>query len=182
MKSFLATLNAGFDHVINFVAYLAGGLVVFVMLTTFAEVTVRKLAGISNPLAVEIGQHSILYITFFSAAWLLREEGHVSMDLLASRLKPGPRALLDGIMSIIGAIACFLVSWFGALATWDYFIGGVYYPVTVQIPMALLVAPIPPGGLLLFIQFLRRAYRRLVAWKRGVIEPLEEAKETPTLA
>ena len=75
-----------YNNAVDYLAYLAGILVVFIMLTIGAEVVVRKLLGFSIIWAVEYSEHAILYITFLSAAWLLRKKMHITIDVVLNYL------------------------------------------------------------------------------------------------
>ena len=86
--------------------------------------------------------------------------------------------MLNMVMSIVGALMCLLLSWLGVLITIDLFQRGIFYPMTIELPMGALVAVIGPGAFLLFIQFLKRAYGNLMVWNRK-IEPVQPVvKET----
>jgi TRAP-type C4-dicarboxylate transport system permease small subunit len=172
----LAKADAIFDKTVNILAFLAGTIVVLVMLSIFMEVVLRKFFNISQPWVVEIGAHAILYIAFFGATWLLKSDGHVKMDLLTNRLKLRPQAMLNAIMSIVGALICLLLSWLGVLITVDLFQRSIFYPMTLELPMGALVAVIGPGSFLLSIQFLKRAYGSLMVWKRKT-EPMQPVVE-----
>ncbi len=158
-------LRTTFDHTINLGAYLAGGFVVFIMLTIVADVTSRKLAGQSIPWVVQFSEYSLCYLTFLGAAWLLKREGHVKIDIVVSRLNPRNQALLNLVTSIVGAIVLLVVAGYGVITTWDLFQRGVYDPLIIRVPKGPLVAVIPLGGFLLFIQFLRKAYGHLREWR-----------------
>lgn len=153
-----------FDHIINLLAYLAGVFVVFIMLNIAADVACRKLVGTSLVWALEFSEYSLLFITFLGAAWLLRREGHPSLDIVVNRLNPGARALVNITMSVLGALLCLVVAGFGTATTWDLFQRGVNMATMLEPPKAPLVAIIPIGSLLLFIQFLRRAHGYLGSW------------------
>ncbi|GAH24314.1 unnamed protein product, partial [marine sediment metagenome] len=70
-----------------------------------AEITARNLFNYSIRWVLEISEVSLLFITFMGAAWLLRREGHVSLDLLVPRLKPKTQTIINVTTSIVGAIA-----------------------------------------------------------------------------
>lgn len=79
------------------------------------------------------------------------------MDIMLNLLKPGTQAVLNIITSIIGAIICFVLIWYGVKVTWDSFQGGHYFLTELEPPQFLILFVIPLGSFMLFIQFLRRA-------------------------
>ena len=161
----LRKAGAIFDGIINRLSYLAIALLVFSWLAVCFHVLFRYFLRQPFKWTVEVSGYTLLWITFLGATWLLKREGHVRLDIVLNRLNPRARALLNVITSIIGAVVCLVIAYYGGVATWDAWIRGVV-PST---PMAPLKAPILMiiciGSFLLFVQFLRRAYGYLASWK-----------------
>ena len=99
-----------------------------------------------------------MFLTLLGATWLLKLEGHVKMDLLVNQLNPRTQALLNIITSILGAIICLVIAWYGTEVTWSQFQKGITYPTVLEPPVFIILSVIPIGYFLLFIQFLRRTY------------------------
>ena len=93
---------------------------------------------------------------------------HHKIDLLVDRLNHRHRIVLETITSIVGAVVCLIITWFGIIVTWDHLQRGVYTATDLEIPWAPLLAVIPLGTLALSIQFLTRAGGHL---KRMKSEP-----------
>ena len=151
-------VTAIFERTLNLLGAFAGVLIAFLMLGVSADVCMRYF--LNRPLfwMIEVTQYAQVFILFLGAAWLLRKEGHVVMDLLISRLGQKSQNLANVITSILGAIVCFIITWYAARVNWDYFQIDYVYSATLEIPAFLLQAVIPLGAFLLSIQFLRRAY------------------------
>jgi TRAP-type C4-dicarboxylate transport system permease small subunit len=98
-------------------------------------------------------------------AWVLKIEGHVKIDLVVNRLKPRNQCLVNTITSILGAITCLVLVWYGTKLSWEFFERGTITNTILELPSAPLFAIIPIGSFLLFIQFLRRSYGYLKSWK-----------------
>ncbi len=154
----LAKVTAIFDRTIGLLAFVAGVLIILMMLAVGSEVVTRYFLNRAIVGVVDVSEILILYITFLAAAWLLRGEGHVKMDLVLKRLKPKAQTSLTIVTSIIAAIICFILFWYGARVTWDNFQRGIEEVGIMEVPTFAIVVIIPVGGFLLFIQFLRRAY------------------------
>ncbi len=150
-----------FDHAINILAYMAGVLVVFIMLTIGAEIIVRKLLGFSIIWAVEYSEHAILFITFLSVAWLVRKNMHIKIDVLTDSLNPNGQAWLNATTSAIGTALCLFIAYRSAFTVWDVWQRHVYTTTTQEVPMAPLLGVICVGSLLLAIEFSRAAYGHL---------------------
>lgn len=161
----LTKVTAIFDRAIDSLAALASLIIIFIAVSVSTAVVMRYFLGRPIFWVVEIAGYSLLYITFLTAAWLLKKEGHVKMDLLLNRLKPRAQSLLNMITSVISAIALLIVVWYSARATWEYFINDYYVPGLLEPPQWAILIIIPIGSLLLSIQFLRRTYGYLTNWR-----------------
>ncbi|MFC2047546.1 TRAP transporter small permease, partial [Chloroflexota bacterium] len=114
---------------------------------------------------IEVGEYGLLYMSFLGAAWVLRREGHVKMDLVLNRLKLRSQVLLNVITSILGAIVFLIVTWYSAHFTWDLFQLGYIVDAYLDPPKWPIMAIIPVGSFLFSIQFLRRSYGYLRNWR-----------------
>lgn len=159
--------EAAFDKIINFLAYLSIGLLVFAWLSVCSEIVMRYFLNRPLVWVVEISEYILLYITFLGAAWLLRNEGHVSVDIVPMLLGPRNEAMVNVITSILGATSCLVLTWYAGQSTWSHWQKGVFDLKFLTLPMVLLLAPIPIGSFLLSIQFLRRTNAYLGKWKKA---------------
>jgi TRAP-type C4-dicarboxylate transport system permease small subunit len=108
--------------------------------------------------AVEVTEYAMLYLTFLGSAWLLREEGHVRLDIIDVFLNPRSKALLNSITSVLGAIVFLVLLFFGTWSTWAHYQKGLRTFSAMEILKWPFLIVIPFGSLLLLIQFLRRAH------------------------
>ncbi|MPZ57078.1 MAG: TRAP transporter small permease subunit [Rhizobiales bacterium] len=153
-----------FDRIIDALAALAALLLIAVMVATTVKVFYRyglrqSLIGVD-----QISGTLLLYIAFLGAAWVLRREGHVTIDLLLSHVGRRTRLLLMVGSSLIGAAVCLVVAVFGTVEVVNSIQRGIRIPAEIEIPRAVNLIVIPIGFLLLGLQFLRRALNGL---KRG---------------
>jgi len=154
----LSKLNSLFDRTIGFLAILATILLAFVMLIVDWEVVARYFLKRPSSWMLEVVEFTLLYICFLGAAWLLKEEGHIKMDLVLSRLNPKAQLWLNVITSLLGAIICFITTWYGVKVSWDLHQSGQYFATFLKPPKYIIVGIVPVGCFLLSIQFLRRTY------------------------
>ena len=115
---------------------------------------------------IEIVEYVLLYTCFLGGAWLLREEGHVKLDVLLSRLNPRNQALLNAVTSGLAAMLWLLLIWYTTGTTLKAHEMGHYMMTILETPKAPLYAIMPIGSFLLFVQFSRRTYGYLRIWKR----------------
>lgn len=137
------------------------------MLAIFADVTLRYLINRPITWVFEATEYSLLYITFLGTAWLLKREGHVKLDLLLNWLKPRTQTFLNVVTSILLAIVCLLLVWYGAHSTWDHFQRGILSVRYYEPPKFIFLAVIPVGSFLLFIQSIKRTYGYVRQIKNG---------------
>ena len=106
----------------------------------------------------ELAEYSLLYITFTGTAWVLRKDGHVKIDILMAHINPRKTQILEAIASVIGILVCALLTYYGVDVALDHMARGVYNPTLMEFPKGPLIAIIPIGAFLLFIQFIRRFF------------------------
>lgn len=104
-------------------------------------------------------EFGILYVTFLSAAWVLKYDGHVIVDTVIERLSPRIKTSLNFVMSFVcmGITLVFIFS--GIQVTWQYWISKISDTVKIQgFPLWPVLLIIPIGSLLLFVQFVKKTY------------------------
>jgi C4-dicarboxylate transporter DctQ subunit len=165
-------LMALFDHVVNGMIFLAGLILVFIMLSVCLEVILRYFLNRPQVWVTEVTEVLLLYITFLGTTWLLRQEGHVKVDILLNRLKPRMLALLGIFSSAIGILVSITLTVSGFQLTWDYVQRGIYTPTAMEIPVWIIIVIIPVGSLMLLVQFIRRGWLHIA----GLVIETEKSK------
>lgn len=148
-----------FDKILLFLFWLAGGLLMFATVGTCIDVILRY--SLNRPIhwMLEITEYIMLYIPFLCAAIVLKEEGHIRVDLLISRFSRKNKTWVNLITSLVGGIVMLIYAGFGAQATLDAFKRGVPSLESLKIPVFLILMIIPIGSFLFTIQFLRQTVR-----------------------
>ena len=108
-----------YDKVVRIFAYLCGILLGLITLSVTADVIVRKVWDTPLFGVVECSEHALVFITFLGAAWVLKQDGHVRLDLILGWLRPKRRAVLNIVTSLVGAALCLFISYRGTLTVWD---------------------------------------------------------------
>ncbi len=169
-RRLLTKASSAFDSVLGALNFLGAAILAFLMIAVCWDVIARSFAGKPLTWVLEFTEYGLLYITFLCTAWVLRNEGHVTSDLILSSLSPKTRAAFNTITSILGAVICLILTWFGAEVSWGKLQSGAFQPTAIQPPDFPIFVIIPTGSFLLFIQFLRRAYHNLVIWQTARTE------------
>lgn len=154
----LAKARVIFDKVLNGLASLAGVMVGFMTLAVSYSVVMRYLLNRPPIWVVQVSEYMLLWITFLGAAWLLREGGHIRVDIITSHLSEKAQRVLGIITSAIGVGVCLVIVWFGTQTTWSDFQANILETKAVYIPKAPIISIIAIGSLLLFIQFVRNIW------------------------
>lgn len=153
-----------FDRVIVFLFWTAGGLLLFVTVGTCVDVILRYCFNRPIHWMLEITEYAMLYIPFLGAAFVLKEEGHIRIDLVITFLGERLRGWLNVATSFVGGVVMCAYTWFGAQVTLDYFKRGMPSLESLKTPMFLILMIIPIGGFFFSIQFFRQTasyYRKL---------------------
>jgi len=153
-----------FDKVVDVLSSLASLLIFLIVMAISFSVATRFLFGVSWVGLVELSAMSLLFITFLGTTWVLKRNGHTTMDFVIKQFNTRTQAFINMITSMICALICLVLVWYGAEVAWARFIKGTYLFSHVNIPDAYFLFIIPVGGFFLFVQFLIRTYGYFKSW------------------
>ena len=147
-----------FDRILDLLVIFAGILVVFSTLSVAVGIFSRFF--LNHPIAwvTEISEYIILYVTFLVAAWILRQEEHVKMDILLNLFGQKTQAVINIVTSIFCVVACIILTWFGARVSWELYKTKAFTYTVLELPKFIFISVIFFGGFLLVIQFIRRIH------------------------
>jgi C4-dicarboxylate transporter DctQ subunit len=150
------------DRIVDVFVVLAG-ILLWVQMTIVNIEVVARYMGRPTTWVTEVSSLLILWIPFMITAWVLRNEGHVRMDLILERFSPSSQAMVNFITSLIGVVVMLIVAAAGLMTT----IGSIGYrtPTTLMLPKAPLICIIAVGGFMFAVQFLVRAITSFNKWK-----------------
>ncbi len=146
-----------FLHILEDIfAFLAIAILVTVTLGVCTEVVMRYAFNSPIYFVVELSEYALLYITFFGTAWVLRENGHVRIEIFLAALTARWRHRLGLLSASFGIFVGLVLLIFGASRTLDAFERGLFRATLVEFPLWIVLLCIPIGGLLLFGRFTQR--------------------------
>ena len=160
----LSRLGHIFDKIMIWLTYFNGVLIFSIILMVSLDILSRNILNLPIQYVDEFSGYSIIYICFLSAPWVLRREGHISVTVVVEQLNPRNRRVHTIIVSILLAMMCLILTYFGSGATLDAYKRGFCVNIGIFVPLFPLMVVIPIGYFLLFIQFVRRTYG---VWKLG---------------
>ena len=153
--------KSSFDFIIEFLAYLAGIILLAMTFFVTGAALVRYL-GFRPPIwTLQFTEYALLWFTFLGAAWLLREGGHIRIDTVISRLYIKNRNKIEIINDVLGFIVCVIVFWFGTQHSIDLYQREIMEVKGTIVPKFPIFIIIPLGGLVLSIQFGRQFFQKI---------------------
>tara|TARA_R110002074_G_scaffold196880_2_gene363730 strand:- start:6186 stop:6650 length:465 start_codon:yes stop_codon:yes gene_type:complete len=95
-------------------AGIAGGMLVWLMISVIVSVVMRN-SGL-QPFAwlFTSSEYAILYMTMLGAPWLVREKGNVHIELVTAALPAPARRVVSRCVALACVIVCAILAWKGA--------------------------------------------------------------------
>ncbi len=139
-------------------AWLAGFLMMVSLLVVCVDVVMRYF--FNRPIAgvLQFSEYSLLYIPFLAAAYVLREDSHIKIDIILNRLNPKVQSLINMVTSILSVAVLLILTYYGAYITLGYYKRKVPVLDYYKIPEFLVIMVIPVGCFFFSVQCIRKAY------------------------
>ena len=120
------------------------------------DVIIRNLGLGTLPWIVELSEYGMPVATFLAAPWLLHRSEHVRIDMLVAALPPPVARAIDGLADGLGLAISLTIVYYGTAIIVDAERIGATIIKTLVFPEWWLFVPLPLGGALLAIGFVRR--------------------------
>ncbi len=140
-----------YDWTLYAMAFVAAAMLVWLMVSVVVSVAMRN-AGL-QPFAwlFTSSEYALLYMTMLGAPWLVRERGHVHIELLTAALPPAVRHLVSRAVALACVIVCVILAWNGLdlfltnIARDDYDVRAYFFPrwiLTISFPISFTLMAI----------------------------------------
>lgn len=140
----MALPSKALTFIVNLFAFFAGATLVWLMVSVVTSVLMRN-AGL-QPFAwlFTSAEYGLLYMTTFGAPWLVREKGHVHIELVTAALPDGARRVVSRIVAATCVLVCVILAWKGVelflknIERGDFDTRAYYYPrwmLTIAFPI-----------------------------------------------
>ena len=106
-------------------------------------ICMRFLFNMTTIWITQTTEYGLLWIVFLATAWLLREGGHITTDIIYSGLNEKVKRVLDFVMFICGAIACAMCTCYSIAYTYDCIVNNVTDVRAVTVAKADIFIIIP---------------------------------------
>lgn len=136
-------------------AYVAGAVLCALAAMICLDVASRSLRLFATPWTLDVAQYMLYIITFFGAPWVLREGGHISVEVVVEHLPAGAQRRVRRLQHLLGATVCAVLFVFSCKTLWRSAAGHVLVYQTFVFPEWYLFSIAPPVFLILSVVFLR---------------------------
>lgn len=141
----MTTIAKAYSALLSAMALVAGATLVWLMISVIISVLMRNFGLQPFAWLFTSGEYGLLYITMLGAPWLVREKGHVHIELVTSALPPHLFRAVSRSVAAICVLVCVILAWKGA----DLFLTNIergdvdtrayYYPrwlLTITFPLS----------------------------------------------
>jgi len=141
-------------------AWLAGAALTVMLVAILIDVIMRDLGGQPPEATVPIVEFGLLYITMFTAPWLVRTKGHIIVEALTSQLPPRIHRIQAKAVYAVCAATCLAFAWYAtdlAVGAWQR---GEMDERALGVPSWVLYAPAVVSFAMMAIEFARYLFGR----------------------
>ena len=149
----MRTIAALYRRLLDLLAVIAGVLLATMAVAIVADVVVRNLGFQPPAHTLSLTEYGLLYVTMLAAPWLVREKGHVHIELLTAALSARARFWLTRVVYLLCVLTCAVIFWFALQVTIDQWRRAVIDVRSFDMPRWLLTASMPLSFGLMAIEF-----------------------------
>lgn len=162
-RSFLDTYDFYISKIENFMLLLSSLFIMLALLTVGIGVIIRYFFSINLSWAVELNGYIMLYIAFLVASWILKDDGHVEIDIIVSRISNENRRKFKLLTSVLAIVITLILFWYSLAAVIDNFQRGVIISNVMDTPKYIPLLSIPIGSLMLFLRYIHKIGTLLIS-------------------
>jgi TRAP-type C4-dicarboxylate transport system permease small subunit len=141
-------------------ALAAGILMVAMMAMIVADVVLRNLGYQSSSHFFTFTEYFLLLVPLLGAPWLVREKGHIYIELLIGALGPGARRRMLRAILALSLAVCLVLAWYGGVITLQNFVQNEKDVRSFDMPRWMLMLSMPLSFGMMALEFLRLLVRR----------------------
>ena len=138
----IVRLYSGFLYAM---AFVAGAMLIWLMVSVVVSVLMRNLGMQPFAWLFTSSEYALLYMTMLGAPWLVREKGHVHIELVTAALPPAMRRAISRLVAAACVAVSLILAWKGAdlfltnIARNDFDVRAYYFPrwiLTISFPIS----------------------------------------------
>lgn len=146
-------------RVLQGMAVFAGILMAAMMATICVDVVLRNLGYQSSAHFFTFSEYALLLIPCLGAPWLVREKGHIYVEIIFMYMSAEKRRAMTRGIGVICVLVCAVLAWYGAEVTVNSFIRNDMDVRSFDMPRWILVAFIPLSFAMMGMEFARFVVR-----------------------
>src|SRR5258708_26222588 len=150
-------------------AALAAFLMAAMMVTICLDVLLRNLGYQSSAHFFTFTEYRVLMVPCMGAPWLVREKGHIYVEILLMSLGAKARARMTMAIGVACIALCLVLAWYGFDITIRDFVNNEKDVRSLDMPRWMIVVWIPLAFSLMAVEFARFLWRR-----ENFLAPLSE--------
>ena len=170
----MRTILRAYDAAVMALAIIAGVMLAGVFVFIIYDVVLRNFLISPPAWTVPSIEYGLLYITMFSAPYLVRTRGHVLVEALRQVLPERPRRVLEKIVYVVCLAVCAVLAWFAFELWLDAYISGEFDGRAIEVPHTVRYAPMVIGFVMMGCEFVRNLlgagslYQERIGRREGV--------------
>jgi len=163
-----------YDAALRGLALLAGLLMVAMMAMITADVVLRTLGTQSSAHLFTFTEYFLLLIPLLGAPWLVREKGHIYIEVLIAVFSPALRRGLMKAVVLLCLAVCATLAWYGGVITWQDYVAAEKDVRSFDMPRWTLILFMPLSFGMMALEFLRLLVRGESPYAAGGPGAVEE--------
>jgi len=134
-----------YDLLLYGMAFIAAATLVWLLVSVVLSVAMRNLGVQPFAWLFTSSEYGLLYMTMLGAPWLVREKGHVHIELVTAALPDNLRRIVSRIVATACVAVSLILAWYGLqllltnIERNDYDVRAYFYPrwmLTISFPIA----------------------------------------------
>src|SRR5213595_790045 len=151
----LTPIVRAYDAVLYGMAIAAGFLMAAMMVVICLDVVLRNLGYQSSSHFFSFTEYALLAVPCLGAPWLVREKGHIYVEMFLTSLPPAPRTVAIRIVGVLCVVTCAVLAWYGGVITLNDFLHAERDVRSFDMPRWIVVGLIPLSFAMMALEFLR---------------------------
>lgn len=134
-----------YTFILYAMAFIAGAMLVWLMVSIVVSVLMRNLGIQPFAWLFTSAEYGLLYMTMLGAPWLVREKGHVHIELVTAALPPAIRRIVSRLVALACVAVSLILAWKGLdllltnIERNDYDVRAYFFPrwiLTISFPVS----------------------------------------------
>jgi TRAP-type C4-dicarboxylate transport system permease small subunit len=160
MNRGLTPISRIYDALLYGMAWCAAALIVAMMVVITLDVVLRNLGYQSSAHFFTFTEYALLVVPCLGAPWLVREKGHIYVEILLSYLDRRRRAGLRLAIGVVCVLVCVVLAWYGFEVTLRDFAANEKDVRSLDMPRWIVLGFVPLSFAMMALEFLRFVLKR----------------------